>query len=239
VNVAASSVTVSGAVPWAALAAGLFALAGLVFARLSERRDRRRTLYSEAYRAALAWVEMLYRVRRRDPARPYEIAAQFHKLQEDIDFHEGWIASESTHFARAYQHLVHEIKTLTLPEIQAAWAGDPADPADGFSLAGETHPDLREAKQRFLTDMRQHLSILPAERLRLRARYSEGAWELMNHGKSSTAAVANERHPLGGTSGPAAPNPAPTSAASSPEPVGAPEANALLPGDTPQPPPQP
>ncbi len=167
---------ISGVIPWAAVAAGLFALLGLALGRLYERRDRRRTLYSEAYKAALAWVEMLYRVRRRDPEQPYELAAQFHKLQEDINFYQGWIDSESIAFGRAYQRLVLEVKAMTLPDIQAAWANGPVDPRHGFSLEGETHPPVETAKQQFLCDLRAHLSLKPADRLMLRSRYSNANW---------------------------------------------------------------
>jgi hypothetical protein len=168
---------ISGLIPWAAVVAGLVSLFGLALARLNERRDRRRTLYSEAYKAALAWVEMLYRVRRRDPERPYELAAQFHKLQEDIDFYQGWIESESIAFGRAYQRLVLEVKALTLPDIQAAWATGPVDPQHGFSLQGDTHPPVESAKQQFLRDLRAHLSLKPADRWALRSRYSDQNWQ--------------------------------------------------------------
>jgi hypothetical protein len=168
---------ISGVIPWAAVAAGIFTLAGLAISRFSERRDRRRTLYSEAYRAALAWVEMLYRVRRRDPEQPYALAAQFHRLQEDIDFYQGWIESESLTFGRAYRRLVLEVKALTLPDIQAAWATGPVDPQQGFSLQGETHPPVEPAKQQFLRDLREHLSLKPADRLALRSRYSDENWQ--------------------------------------------------------------
>lgn len=174
---AGSSSGITGIIPWAAVVAGIVTLAALALGRANERRDRRRTLYSEAYRAALAWVEMLYRVRRRDPARPYELAAQFHTLQEAIDFHEGWIESESIAFGRAYRRLVLEVKARTLREIQTAWAADPHNPAGGFSLQDETHPNLAFAKRQFLTDLREHLSLLPAKRFALRARYSDERWQ--------------------------------------------------------------
>jgi len=168
---------ISGVIPWAAVVAGVVALAGLAISRFSERRDRRRTLYSEAYKAALAWVKMLYRVRRRDPEQPYELAAQFHRLQEDLDFYQGWIESESIAFGRAYQRLVLEVKALTLPEVQAAWASAPFDPKHGFSLQGETHPPVESAKRQFLRDLREHLSLKPADRWAVRSRYSDENWQ--------------------------------------------------------------
>ena len=41
------------------------ALLNVLYSQWSSRVNRRRNLYSEAYKAAMAWVEMVYRVRRR------------------------------------------------------------------------------------------------------------------------------------------------------------------------------
>jgi hypothetical protein len=175
--VEATGPSVPAWIPTAALAAGFFALAGIAMNRYCDRRDQRRTLYAEAYRAALAWVEMLYRVRRRDPSDPYPLAAQFHTLQEGIDFHQGWIDSESLWLGRAYRRLVRSIKALTFGEIKNAWKNAPCSPDDGFSLAEETHPPVAAAKEQFIGDLRDHLSLHPLNRRRLRQRYSDDNWQ--------------------------------------------------------------
>jgi hypothetical protein len=160
-------------IPVAALVAGVFALIGIALNRYSERQDRRRSLYADAYKAALAWVEMLYRVRRRDPNNPYALADQFHCLQESIDFHQAWIESESVHLGRAYRKLVASVKKLTVQEIKAAWKAPPCSPDDGFSLAEGVHPPIDASQDQFIVDLREHMSANPFSRRRMRQRYAD------------------------------------------------------------------
>ena len=166
-------------IPVAAVVTGAISLIGIAMNRYVDRRDRRRTLYAEAYKAAVAWVEMLYRVRRRDPQHPYELAARFHEVQECVDFHQGWIDAEHVAFGRAYRQLVSEIKRLTFDEIKEAWRSPPCDPNDGFSLEAEVHPPLAEAKGTFVADLRDHMSLRPWRRRALKRRYRDEAPELV------------------------------------------------------------
>jgi hypothetical protein len=164
-------------IPSAALVAAAVALFGLFFNRASERRDRLRTLYSEAFQSAVGWGEMYYRVRRRDPAKPYAVAERFHTIQERIDFHQGWIASESVALGRAYCRMVLGIKALTYAEIKQAWESPPASPESGFSVAPVAARELETAKDLFIADLRDHLSPMPWRRRALRDRYRDAAWE--------------------------------------------------------------
>lgn len=163
-------------IPFGALVAGAISLIGLFFNRLSERRDRRRSLYSNAYQAAVGWGELYYRVRRRDPDDPYAVAARFHEVQEQIDFHQSWIDSESAALGRAYCRLVLRTKMLTLEPIREAWATAPAMPADGFSVAPVAPVELETARELFISDLRDHLSWWPQRRLALRRRYTQKKW---------------------------------------------------------------
>src|SRR4051812_46812472 len=101
----------------ALIVAGIAAAATLVAASmagmaayLASRRERRRLLYGEAFKAAMGWHEMLYRVRRRRDDNAGEIVDQFHELQERLTFYQGWIASESRYMERSYKRLVSEVK---------------------------------------------------------------------------------------------------------------------------------
>jgi hypothetical protein len=171
------SSSLHGWIPAAALVAAAVALFGLFFNRASERRDRRRTLYSEAFQAAVGWAEMYYRVRRRDPEQPYAMAERFHSIQERIDFHQSWIASESVALGRAYCRLVLSIKALTYAEIKQAWESPPASPASGFSVAPVAAAELEAAKDLFIGDLRDHLSLAPWRRRALGNRYGDAAWQ--------------------------------------------------------------
>jgi hypothetical protein len=164
-------------VPAAALVAAAASLAGLLLARLGDRRDRRRTLYSKAYQAALAWEEVYYRVRRRDSDRPHELAARAHEIQEQVNFYEGWIGSESPTLGRAYCRLVLTIKAHTAEPIREAWKQQPSKPEDGFSVEPLRAPEIEAAKNRFISDLRDHLCFNPLRRGALVHRYEDQRWE--------------------------------------------------------------
>jgi hypothetical protein len=181
-----SSSSIPDWIPVAALVAGAISLIGLVINRVWDRRDRRRGLYSNAYQAALAWGEMYYRVRRRDPGKAHELAQQFHTIQEKIDFHQGWIASESEYLGRAYCRLVLRTKALTVEHIRRAWTEPPVSPDEGFSVVPVVAAELEQAKERFILDLRRHLSFNPFRRGALAWAYSDERWERIKAKTSST-----------------------------------------------------
>ncbi|WP_194860253.1 hypothetical protein [Dietzia sp. SYD-A1] len=145
----------------AAVSALVVALVSAWIARVFTNLDRKRTMYGEAYRTALEWREMLYRVRRRDnmPESDRLITDRFHDLEERLDFYEGWIGSESKYMARSYRKLVRASKSATLDLIREAWEKEGktgnADPAD------QHPPASPEVSQEFLKDVRGHLSMQP------------------------------------------------------------------------------
>lgn len=146
---------------------------------LSAPRDRRRELYGRAYQDAMAWVEMLYRVRRRtaEPQDERELIDRFHDLQERIDYHRGWLASESRYLTRSYCRLVLVIKRATEPLIQVAWEQPPRTPG-AAAPDGEVHVNVEADSLRFLKDVRLQLSfwpLLPLARLAWRNREQDAS----------------------------------------------------------------
>lgn len=137
--------------------------AGLV---ISGQQSRQRDLFSKAYGSAMGWNELLYRVRRR-PNTPEANAAlvdRFHELQEQIDYYEGWTASEGAAIGRSYCQFVKDVKEATEALIQEAWQRPgrvPGDPAPN----GDVHPNLHPARMRFLADIRSQLSLVLLPRL--------------------------------------------------------------------------
>lgn len=131
---------------------------------LAEKRLRRRTLFGEAYKSAMAWLELVGRVRRRDAGRKAEVdlIERFHSLQEEILYHRGWIGSESVYMQRSYDLLVREVKRRSSLMIQEAWVAQPMD-IPSASLAASRFPDASGPADRFLRDVRRHLSpwVLP------------------------------------------------------------------------------
>lgn len=159
------------------------AVAGLVLAALralalvvSGAQDRRRALYSEAYKAAMAWREMVYRVRRRarDAESERALVERFHELQERIDYYEGWTASESKAMGRSYCRLVRAIKSKTEDPIREAWTEPNGRAAGESGRDDDEHPDLRAEREAFLDDVRNHLSLLFVTRIAVAWRNRKG-----------------------------------------------------------------
>jgi hypothetical protein len=122
-------------------------------------RDRQRELYGNAYRVAMAWRQMLYRVRTRAPDSEHDLLERFDELQVEIDYYQGWTGSEGRSIGRSYARLVADIQEKTNPLIQLAW-----EMSDEERLAANRHrddaghPTTSLARDRFLKDVRNHLS---------------------------------------------------------------------------------
>lgn len=147
----------------AALAVGVLTALG---AAVSARRARQRDLYSRAYRTVMAWEEMLYRVRRRrdDDEAAHVLIDRFHELQEEIAYFSGWIRSESLYLGRSYCRLVDAVKGDSEDDdsvaalVQKAWEDPIRAPAEG-TKPDDKHPKNDAAAERFLTDVKLHLSL--------------------------------------------------------------------------------
>jgi hypothetical protein len=146
----------------------LVALLGAVGISMATTREREHELYSEAVRAALAWRELFYRVRRRanteEAAR--ELVDQFHRLQEQIDYYQAWTASAGCSIGRSYCTLVNTIKADAQPRIHEAWQKPGLEPGEEFP-AGEHAADPKEASDRFMKDVRRQLSFFFPRKIRV------------------------------------------------------------------------
>lgn len=153
--------TTLGPAAIAAISAITVALSSTYLGRVFSGRDRRRQMYGEAFRAALEWREMLYRVRRRDNTKEgdRELVQKFHELQEKIDYYEGWIGSESKYMRTSYRKLIKGVKKVVSPEIQKAWT---KEGRSGNAEVKNTNPSVDEdVLDGFLSDVRNHLSVQP------------------------------------------------------------------------------
>jgi hypothetical protein len=132
-----------------------------IAAYVTRKRERRRELYGQAYEVAMAWLEMLYRVRRRAASDEADRALidRFHQLQERIDYFRGWIGSESSFMARSYCRLVNAVKASVEGPVDAAWKEEERRPAWEGTKDGDEHPDCSKESERFLFDVRWHLSL--------------------------------------------------------------------------------
>jgi hypothetical protein len=189
---AATGTSVSWWGPLAGLAGVLgAALVSGLFVWAQARRDRRRKLYSEAYKAAMSWVEMLYRVRRRCEGQDQELIRRFHDVQDEISYYEGWLTTESPALGRSYRRLVAAVREATSPLIQEAWA-QPIRAVDQHTRADDGHPSVRAVRRAFLLDAREHLSLRFWVHHRVEQRNPEPG-----HTGLGQRIVARARHPRG------------------------------------------
>jgi hypothetical protein len=159
-HVSASALSV--AVP--ACATIIVAVLAALAAYLAAKREQRRSLYSEAVKAAVVWEEMLYRVRRRGEGAERDLIERFHELQDNLTFYNAWVGSESKYMSRSYKKLTKGVKDATEGPIKVAWK-EPPRAIPGEAVDGDTHPDIDRHVEAFLADVRSHLSPLPWRKL--------------------------------------------------------------------------
>jgi hypothetical protein len=150
------------------------AVLGALAAFFAARRQQRRTTYSEAVRAATAWKELLYRVRRRQEGQAPAIIELFHQAQDDLSYYEAWVGAESKYMARSYRSLIKAVKDQTEAPIRAAWQ-DELRSVPGDAVPGDVHPDISDAVGAFLKDVRSHLSPWPWRKLAMAWRNRKGS----------------------------------------------------------------
>mgnify|MGYP001496572196 CR=1 FL=1 len=165
IHVSASALSI--AVPAAATI--IVAILSALAAYLGVKRERRRSLYSDAVKAAVAWEEMLYRVRRRGEGAERGLIDRFHELQDSLTFYDAWVGSDSKYMSRSYRKLTTGVKKATEDLIKSAWQ-DPIRPVPGDARDGEAHPDIGRYVDAFLADVRSHLSPLPWRKLAVAGR---------------------------------------------------------------------
>lgn len=147
---------IGAAIP--ATIAGAVAVYASWLGRKRAEQDRRRDLYSEAYKLALAWCEGVYRVRRRPPdgSGDRDLVERFHKLQEDIAYYEGWLWAENEELGAAYQTFLKQVMAECELLLQDAWTRPGREPTEP-TPPDEKHPDLKAAKKQFLDVVNREL----------------------------------------------------------------------------------
>jgi hypothetical protein len=155
---------------FAALLAGLVAAISLAVNATSGRRDRRRNLYSEAYRATMSWVEMAYRAHHAPPDDG-EFLAKYHELWEDLRYYEGWLLFESPNLGYSYARFKEAVESVCDTYIEEAWSRRSAEPKPLEELPVEPRPETYQRElDRFLEDVRDHLSPYPWRRAAMNRR---------------------------------------------------------------------
>lgn len=151
----------------------LVALLSALVAYLASKRERRRSLYSEAVQVIVGWKEMLYRVRRRSEDQVRDLVNAFHDRQDKLSYYQAWIAGESKYMSRSYARLVSGIKGETEALIEKAW-GETGHPTPTKAGPDDGHPDISTYVDAFAKDLRSHLSPFPWRKLAVAYRNRKG-----------------------------------------------------------------
>lgn len=152
-----------------AATAVIVAVLAALAAYMAAKREQRRALYSEAIKVAVGWEEMLHRVRRRREGQEQELIERFHDLQDNLTYHRAWVGTDSMYMKRSYDALTRAVKAATADPIKQAWA-DGVRPLPGNALASDIFPNVDAQLDRFLADVRSHLSPMPWRKLAVGAR---------------------------------------------------------------------
>lgn len=169
ISPAGAATTIATLVPWAALVTAAVSFAVALGRHTADARNRRRDVYSAAYRTVMEWTEMVYRVRRRDAGAVRGLIDHAHEIQERISYYEGWLASESVSLRNSYCLFVESVKNSTGPLISEAWQ-QPGRAVGEQTGPDDKHPDVAAASAAFLKDVRSHLSLQPWRRIWLGVR---------------------------------------------------------------------
>jgi hypothetical protein len=184
----------------AATIAALVAALTLAMNMTAGRRDRRRNLYSDAYRATMSWIEMAYRAYH---ARPDEDAAfldGYHKLWEDVRYYQGWILMESYELGYSFALFKEGVQTVCEGVIDSAWRTRTVESKPLQELPVEPSPETyRYEQDLFLQDARDQLSPNPFTRRAMRRRVRE---RMAKEGPARVSGLpvnaASPRSPRGG-----------------------------------------
>lgn len=151
----------------AVLAGAGTSLLGLLFNSSQERRDRHREHFSRALEAVAQYEEFPFIVRRRRGSdaegERIRISTELRAVQAELTYHRAWLMTESLEVGRAYHDLLHQLRSAVGTEIHDAWlAPAPTKDAD-MNIPGiaDKLAALDPAKERYLLEVVDHLSLLP------------------------------------------------------------------------------
>lgn len=103
------------------LIGGLISILVVVIQRRDDKRTRDDELFGRAFKAVMDWTEMPYRrirARQDNAEQQREIRLRFHDLQEELQFHRGWIGFRSKKLGSRYERFASSVKGLVRPCLQ-------------------------------------------------------------------------------------------------------------------------
>lgn len=156
---------------FAATLAALVATVTLAVNMTAARRDRRRNLYSDAYRATMAWIEMAYRAYHAKPDDGTAFLDAYHKLWEDVRFFQGRLLLESNELGYSFALFKEAVQVVREATIESAWLERTTEAKPLVELPVEPGPEtFRVQQDSFLQDARDQLSPNPWTRVKMKRR---------------------------------------------------------------------
>lgn len=156
---------------FAASLAALVAVVTFAINTTAARRDRRRNLYSDAYRATMSWIETAYRAYHASPDDDDKFLDCYHKLWEDVRYYQGWLLMESAELGYSFAQFKEAVQIVCEAVIESSWRARTAESKPLETLPVEPGPDtFRYEQDRFLQDARDQLSANPFTRAAMRRR---------------------------------------------------------------------
>jgi len=122
------------------VAASIAAFVGVLVYFLGSRHsalERKRDECARAIADALAWLELPYRIRRRQDDSGETLAAlaqRLHDLHERLLFHENWLRVELPGAEEKYRALVGAVKLAAVQALQEAWTSPPVSEPAGMNI---------------------------------------------------------------------------------------------------------
>lgn len=133
----------------------LSSLITFICGRYAAQKDEKREIYARAYKSMIRWKEMVYKVCRRENGEGPKLRSEFHEIQVDAAFYEGWIAGTSPSLSKSYIFSMKGIKQCCDNPIRQAWQYNGSK-----SEVGELVDDkgIRDLEMSFIKDIRRQLS---------------------------------------------------------------------------------
>ena len=107
----------------------IIALCKKFYDSIVAKRDRRRSLYSEAYATCLEYKEYPYIIYRRNYKEPElersRISSSLTSIQKTMAFHKAWLRAESRLVAGAYDQLYSSVRRIAGGEMKKSWNREP------------------------------------------------------------------------------------------------------------------
>jgi hypothetical protein len=145
-----------------AIATVVGGISTFLYRKRVEDVTRKRQTCAEALGALLEWLEIPYRIRRRQADAKeirHELANLIHGLQVRIDFYRAWLEVEAPKVADSYEDLNQAIKGSAGPAIQEAWKQPGVSEDSQMNVGSLGEFDIERPRREFVEAVRREIKV--------------------------------------------------------------------------------